>query len=122
MIFPDVNPVSILVLGITPRADDMTVLAELLGTEPEALWLDIDRVAIVRQETELESVIFAECIRTRAARKGIRMAIGIAERHEVETPLSSTLNRAREAFDFAVGLGSDLTVSYSSIVRSREAA
>lgn len=109
-------PLSVIVLGIDPTPDDPKVLAQLLDTTPDALWLDAHMVALVRPGPEIEAVIAAERLRSKACARGLVMSLGVACRRRPTDPLSRTLDEARTAYDFALALGGNLTLAHSTIL------
>lgn len=64
---------------------------------------------------ELDSILWAEALRSDASRAGHRLSIGLAERTRVAT-LDETVTSARRAFQRAVELGSDITISHSALL------
>ena len=110
------SPLSVIVLGLDTGPTDPKLLAELLDTTPEALWLDAHMVALVRRGPEIDAVIDAERLRFRAYGRGLAMSAGVACRARVTDPLSRTLDEARMAYDFALALGGNLTLAYSTIL------
>ncbi len=113
---PHPAPLSVIVLGLDPAPSDPKLLAQLLDTTPEALWLDAHMVALVRPGPEIEAVIDAERLRHKANQQGLTLSLGVSCRERATGPLSRTLDEARVAYDFALALGGNLTLAYSSIL------
>ena len=109
-------PLSVIVVGLDPTPNDSKVLAQLLDTTPDALWLDLHMAALVQPVPEIEAVITAERLRSKASAKGLTMSLGVACRERLTHPLSRTLDEARMAYDFALALGGNLTLAYSTIL------